>query len=100
MHRVNDDDLTLIIEFDINHLFAHSLNDLFGRKWLNSSIWDIDVTLIDTTTPGQSGSESDGHKRVLHFSQSSKPETSLSDGSVGWLVGWLVLRRINPFRVI
>ena len=31
----------------------------------NSSIWPIDWTLSDATTPGQSGHESDGNKGVL-----------------------------------
>ena len=37
----------------------------------NTSIWPIDKTLTDATTPGQSGSESDGNKGVLCIPQSS-----------------------------
>ena len=37
----------------------------------NSSIWPIDMILLDATTPGQSGPESDGNEEVLHIPQSS-----------------------------
>ena len=48
-----------------------------------TSIWPIDSTLSDATTPGQSGPGSNGNKRVLHVSQSSSiTEASPSD----WLV--------------
>ena len=33
----------------------------------NSSIWPIDKTLTDNTTPGQSESEINGNKEVLHI---------------------------------
>ena len=49
-------------------------------KWLNSSIWPIDWTQTDTTTPGQSGAESNGNQRVLHITQSSKTEALPFDG--------------------
>ena len=39
---------------------------------LNSSIWPIDRTLSGATTPGQSGSSSDGSEEVLYFPQISK----------------------------
>ena len=38
------------------------------------SIWAIDETLTSTTTPGQSGSESDGNEWVLHIPLSSRLE--------------------------
>ena len=40
----------------------------------NSSIWPIDRTLSDATTPGQSEPESNGKERALHISQSSRLE--------------------------
>ena len=36
-----------------------------------SSIWPIDGTLSDATTPGQSGSESDDNEGALRIPQSS-----------------------------
>ena len=36
----------------------------------NSSIWPIDKTLSDATTPGQSGPESDGNEVVVCITQS------------------------------
>ena len=45
----------------------------------NSSIWLIDMTLSDATTPGQSRPESNVKKGVLHIPQSSRAEASLSD---------------------
>ena len=38
---------------------------------LNSFIWSIDRTLLDATTPRQSGSMSKGNERVLHIPQIS-----------------------------
>ena len=38
---------------------------------LNSSIWPIDKTLSGATTPGQSGTRSDGNEDVLCIPQSS-----------------------------
>ena len=50
-----------------------------GNKWfINKSIWPIDGTLTGTTTPGQSGTGSNGNKRVLHSPQSSRTETRYS----------------------
>ena len=51
-------------------------------KSLNSSIWFRDVTLSDTTTPGQSRSASNGHAEVLYILPNSKTEASQSDGLV------------------
>ena len=45
----------------------------------DSSIWPIDMTLSGTTTPGQSGPESNGNEGVLHFLQISKDGSSPSD---------------------
>ena len=36
-----------------------------------SSIWSIDKTLLDATTPGQSGPGMDGNKEVFRIPQSS-----------------------------
>ena len=47
---------------------------------LFSSIRPIDRTLLDATTPGESGPESDGNEGVLHIPQSSSiTGTSTSD---------------------
>ena len=34
---------------------------------MNSSIWPIDRTLIGTTIPGQSGTESNGNEGLHHI---------------------------------
>ena len=39
------------------------------RKSLNNSIWSKDGTLIDTTTPGQSGPESNSKEGYSKFSK-------------------------------
>ena len=65
------------------------LNGFKSSKWLNSSIWSIDGTLIDITTPGQSGPGSNDSERVLHIPQSSRTGTSPSDGLVSYS-GYLV----------
>ena len=44
---------------------------------LNSSIWPIDWTQSDTTTPGQSEPGSDANDEVLQIPQSSRAGTSL-----------------------
>ena len=53
---------------------------------LNSSIWRIDRTLSDATTPGQSEPGSDGNKGVLRFPQSS---------SITWASPWACLVSIT-----
>ena len=58
------------------HLLAH--NDL------NSSISLINRILSGTTTLSQSGSRSNDNEGVLHIPQSSKTDTSLSDGLVSY----------------
>ena len=40
----------------------------------------MDRILTGTTTPGQSGHESNGNNRILHIPQASRRETSPSDG--------------------
>ena len=52
-------------------------------KCWNSSIWPIDKTLSGTTTPGQSGPESDGNERVLCIPPSSRFLTSYPQHSLG-----------------
>ena len=42
-----------------------------------SIIWPIDKTLSDVTTAGQSGSESESNKGVLHIPQSSSPSFTI-----------------------
>ena len=37
--------------------------------WLNGFIWPIDGALTGTTTPGQSGTESNGNKVILYIPQ-------------------------------
>ena len=52
----------------------------------NSSLWLIGRTLSDVTTPGQSGSGSDGNERVLCILQSSIiTGASLSDSWMSYL---------------
>ena len=48
-------------------------------KWLNSSIWPIDVTLTGTPTLAQSGPGGNSNEGVLHFPQSPRTEASPSD---------------------
>ena len=56
------------MQFSMGHLFAFSF------------IWPIDRILSGATTPGKSGSESDGNEEVLHIPQSSSiTEVSRSD---------------------
>ena len=69
----------LIIQFNINHLFAHNVNGFKYSKLLDSSIWLIDGTLRGTTTPSQSGPGSDGSEGVFHIPQDFKAGTSPSD---------------------
>ena len=51
-----------------NSFFSIQLNGLKYNKSLNSSIWPIDGTLRDITSPGQSEPESNGDEGVLHIS--------------------------------
>ena len=62
--------VALTIQFNISN-FAHS------------SIWSINRTLLGTTTPGQSGSGSNGNEGVLQIPQSFRIGTS-SDGLVSY----------------
>ena len=73
--------LTLIILFNIDHLFSHC------RKWLNRSIWLIAWTLVGTTTPGLSGpgSNDNGHREDLRISQTSKTY-AYTGHSFGWII--------------
>ena len=54
----------------MNPLSAH-LNAFKHSKWLNISIWSIDVILTGTTTPGQSETWSNSNKGLLYIPQSS-----------------------------
>ncbi len=57
----------------------------FGKSTQFSSIWLIDRILSGATTPGQSGSGSDGNKEVLCIPQSSSiTEASSSDCLVSY----------------
>ena len=61
---------------------------------MTCSIWSISGTLTGTTTSSQSGPGSNGNEGVFHIPQSSRTETSLSDGLVsylGYLLGWVSL---------
>ena len=51
----------------------------------NSSVWPTDRTQPDTNMPGQSGTGSNGNKRVLCIHQSSKTVASPSDDFVSYL---------------
>ena len=68
---------TLTIQFNISHLFAH--------RWSNSSIWYMDGTLTFTSTPGQSGLESNGNKEVLYILQSYWTGATPSNALVSYL---------------
>ena len=48
-----------VIRVNILIWFTTTLNII-----LNGSIWPIERTLLDTTTPGQSGSENNGCKEI------------------------------------
>ena len=51
----------------------------------NNSIWPIDKTLSDATTPGQSGHGIDGNEGVLYIRQNSSiTESSSSDCFVSY----------------
>ena len=64
----HDCSLTIRIQFNISHLFAHSqmINSF------DSFIWSIDGTLTGTTTLGQSGPGSNDSEGVLLIAQSSR----------------------------
>ena len=49
-----------------------------------SSIWPIDRILSGATTPGLSGSGSNGNERVLHIPQNLRTEASPSDGLMSY----------------
>ena len=55
-----------------------------SSKSLNSSNQPLDVSLTGTTTPDQSGPESNGNERVLHISQKCKTGTSPSDSFMSY----------------
>ena len=44
----------------------------FTVKWLNSSIWALDMTLSDATIPGQSKPRINGNERITRIPQSSR----------------------------
>ena len=50
----------------------------------NSSIWLIDRTQSDATTPGQSGPGNNGNEGVLHIPQNSKTGASPSNGLMSY----------------
>ena len=56
------------------------------------SIRSIDRTLSDTTTPGQSGPESDGNERVLRIPQSSCITESYLRHSLGWFYPFIEMQ--------
>ena len=55
----------------------------------NSSVWPIDKTLSDATTPDQSGHGSDGNEGVFHLPQNSKTWASSSHSWVSYVTHWL-----------
>ena len=65
-------------------LVSVQLNVLEYSKWLYTFIWPIDWTLTGTTTPRQSGPESNDNEGVLHIPQSSRTEVSPSDSFVSY----------------
>ena len=70
--------LYLTIQFSISHLFAHSLNNK------TSSIWPIDRTPSDATTPGGSEPGSNSNEEILYIPQSSRIWASPSDCLVSY----------------
>ena len=71
----------LVLLCNINNstvIFLHTV------KWLNSSIWPIDGTLIGTTTPDQNGPGSNANKRVLCIPWRSSNGTLQSDCLVSY----------------
>ena len=65
---------------------------------LNSSIWPIDRTLPDATTPDQSGSGSDGNEVVFRIRQSSSiTEVSSLDSLVSY-TGHSFDARLTPLQ--
>ena len=60
-----------VLEFNTDSSISTHLNSFKHNKWLNSSTLSIDIPQNLTTTPSQSGHESDGNKRVLHIPQIS-----------------------------
>ena len=73
--------VSLTIQLNISHLFAHSLN---------VKLWPIDSTLSGATTPGQSGPEGEGNEGVLHIPQISKAGASPSDCLMSYPAHFLV----------
>ena len=72
------------------HLFKLT-NHWFNISTQLSSIWPIHRILLDATTPGQSGSGTDGNKRVLRIPQSisgALPSdfSVISRKPVGWVL--------------
>ena len=61
--------LFLTIQFSMSFVCSHF-------KWSNSSTWPIDRTLTGDTTPGQSGTGSNGNEEVLHIPQISNITTA------------------------
>ena len=69
--------------FDVKTVLFQTIQ--FNTSTLFSSIWPMDRTLLDVTTPGQSGSGNDGNEGVLCIPQSSSiTEASLSDCLVSY----------------
>ena len=69
----------------------------------NSSIWSIDRTLSDATTPGQSGPGSNSSEVVLHIPQSFKIGASQSDykgllHSLGMIKLFYLIHKWDPNR--
>ena len=75
LNFLKDSNLTWIILFNNNHLFAHSyvvsFISILYKEFLNRSIWPIDRTLTHTTILGLDGSK--GNERVLHTHPELEP---------------------------
>ena len=67
-----------------NSFVCTQLSGFKYRKWLNISIWFIDLTLTGTTTLGHSGLGSNGNERELNITQSSRTRASPSDGLMSY----------------
>ena len=90
MHTFKWFQVLLTIQFNISCLFAHSLI-------AKSSIWPMDGTLSESTSLGQSESESNCYEGVLHIPQSSRIEASPSDILVSY-PGHSLERGLTPLQ--
>ena len=69
-------------------------------KWLNSSIWPVEWTLIGATIPGQSECKSNDNEGVFHIAPRLEPHPQMHLNVLpSWWMGrevvaWLVMSTI------